>query len=410
VILHADMDAFYAAIEQRDRPELRGVPLVVGGRPPRGVVAAASYEARRFGIHSAMPSVEALQRCKDLVFLPGDMAKYGRESRAIFAIFQRYSPDVEPLSLDEAFIDVGACLRVLAAPPLEIGRRLKEEVLRETGLRVSVGIGPAKMVAKIASDLSKPDGLLEVPACGVRAFLAPLPITRLWGVGQVTERALERVGLRTIGELADLEVDQLARRAARAGGALTPAALERLWRLARGEDARHVEADRDARSYGEENTFPGDVGELRTLSDAIGQHAEAVARRLRHDGVAGRVVRLKVKSTEKLAQPGKYRLYSRQETLSEPTDDGALIARTARALLARGDLPLPVRLIGVAVAGIQPVTASIGEQMSIFVPPRSRDLNRALDAITDRFGVGAVRRGAGGADKASPTLGVKRGE
>jgi len=405
------MDAFYAAIEQRDRPELRGLPLVVGGRPPRGVVAAASYEARRFGIHSAMPSVEALRRCPDVVFLPGDMAKYGRESRAIFEIFHRYSPDVEPLSLDEAFIDVGACLRALAAEPLDIGRRLKDEVLRETGLRVSVGIGPVKMVAKIASDLAKPDGLLEVPDGGVRDFLAPLPITRLWGVGAVTERALDRIGLHTIGELAALDVCELARLAARAGSGCTPASLERLWHLARGEDARAVEPDRDARSYGEENTFPEDVHDLRTLGDTIGQHAEAVARRLRHDGVAGTVVRLKVKSTERLATPGKFRQYSRQESLPRPTDDGALIARVARSLLARGDLPLPVRLIGVAVAGIRPAAASIGEQMSIFAPPpRNRDLNRALDAITDRFGVGAVRRGAGGAEKASPTLGVKRGE
>ena len=410
VILHADMDAFYASVEQRDRPELRGLPLVVGGKPPRGVVAAASYEARRFGIRSAMPSVEALRRCPDVVFLPGDMAKYGRESKRIFGIFGRFSPDVEPLSLDEAFIDVTHCLRALGAPPLEIARRLKDEVLRETGLRVSVGIGPVKMIAKIASDAGKPDGLVEVQADEVRAFLAPLPIGRLWGVGPVTEAALLRVGLATVGALADLDVSELARRAARVGGGCTPAALERLWRLARGEDERAVESEREAKSYGEENTFAEDVHDVRVLSDAIGQHAEAVARRLRKDEVAGTVVRLKVKSTERLAMPGKYRQYSRQESLSEPTDDGATIARTARALLARGDLPMPVRLIGVAVAGIRPRVASIGEQMSIFAPPPNRELNRAMDAITARFGTGAVRRGAGGADKASPTLGVKRGE
>lgn len=410
VILHADMDAFYAAIEQRDRPELRGLPVVVGGRPPRGVVAAASYEARRFGIHSAMPSVEALRRCRDLVFLPGDMARYGRESRAIFAVFARYSPDVEPLSLDEAFIDVSACRRALGGTPLEIGRRLKDEVLRETGLRVSVGIAPTKMVAKIASDLSKPDGLLEVPPEEVGGFLAPLPLSRLWGVGPVTASALERIGLVTIGQLAALDVPELARRVARSDGACSAASLERLWRLARGEDARAVEPERDARSYGEENTFSSDVSDVVALGDAIGQHAEAVARRLRRDGVAGDVVRLKVKSTERLATPGKYRLYSRQTTLDAPTDDGALIARTARDLLARGDLPRPVRLIGVAVAGIRPLAASIGEQMSIFGPTHVRDLNRALDAISARFGTGAVRRGAGGAEKASPTLGVKRGE
>ena len=180
------MDAFYASIEQRDRPELRGLPVVVGGTSTRGVVSAASYEARRFGIHSAMPTLEARRRCPDAVYLPGDMKKYARESQRIFEIFRRFTPSVEGLSLDEAFLDLSGSERLLG-PPAEVGRRLRAEVRAETGLAVSVGIAPVKMVAKIASDLAKPDGLLEVRPEEVRAFLDPLPVGRLWGVGPVAQ-------------------------------------------------------------------------------------------------------------------------------------------------------------------------------------------------------------------------------
>jgi DNA polymerase IV len=408
VILHADMDAFYASVEQRDRPEIRGRPLIVGGPPPRGVVAAASYEARPFGVRSAMPTVEALRLCPDVVILPGDMKKYARESRRIRAIFDEFSPDVEPLSLDEAFIDLTACQRALGGTPRAIAGRLKERVRADTGLAVSVGIAPVKMVAKIASDLSKPDGLLEVPADGVRSFLAPLPVSRLWGVGAVTEEALRELGLATIGDLAGFDLQALARER-RVPSALL-AAISRLCRLARGEDERAVEVDREALSYGEENTFAIDVDDDHVLRAAIVQHADAVARRLRTDGAVGNIVRLKVKSTERLARPGRYRLATRQTTLAAPTDDGAAIAGAAIGLLKHGDLPRPLRLVGVAVAGIGPRAASIGEQMPLFGSPRRRELNRALDAIVGRFGAGSIRRGAGGAEKASPTLGVKRGE
>jgi DNA polymerase-4 len=408
VVLHADMDAFYASIEQRDRPELRGKPVLVGGPPPRGVISAASYEARPSGVHSAMPTIEALRRCPAAVLLPGDMAKYVRESRRIREVFESFSPDVEPLSLDEAFIDLTDCMRALGGTPREIAQRLKDRVREETGLAVSIGIAPVKMVAKIASDLSKPDGLLEVAPDGVAAFLAPLPVGRLWGVGPVTEASLLALGIRTIGDLAALDLFELVR--SRAPSTAMAATLSRLQQLARGEDERAVEADREALSYGEENTFSHDVSDVAVLRDAIVQHAEAVARRLRRDGVAGDVVRLKVKSTERLERPGKYRLLTRQTTLREATSDGAQISRAALSLLEQGDLPLPLRLVGVAVAGIRGSAASIGEQMALFEPPRRRELNRALDAIVGRYGTGAIRRGAGGAEKASPTLGVKRGE
>ena len=399
LILHADMDAFYASVEQRDRPELRGKPVVVGGKPPRGVVSAASYEARRFGIHSAMPSIEAQRRCPDAIFLSGDMAKYGRESRKIRAVFEEFSPDVEPLSLDEAFIDVTSTMRALRASSAhEVGHRLKERVRAETGLVVSVGIAPAKMVAKIASDLDKPDGLLVVEPGGVRDFLGPLPISRLWGVGAVTEERLRLRGITTIGELASI-----------ADGAV-PESLRGLWRLARGDDVRSVDRDREARSYGEENTFAVDVSEDTTLGDVIGQHAEAVARRLRRDGVLARVVRLKVKSTEKLARPGKYRTYTRQLTLPEPTDDGATLADAARLLLHEGGLPRPIRLIGVTAAGIFTLQEGEGRQVSIFEPPRARELNAALDRIAEKHGRDAVHRGAGRVDRASLTSHIKRGD
>src|SRR5512134_2848292 len=201
VILHADMDAFYASIEQRDRPELRGRPVMVGGTGPRGVVSAASYEARVFGVRSAMPSAEARRLCPQGVFLPGDMAKYARESRRIFAIFERFTPAVEGLSLDEAFLDLTGSERLLG-PARAVAERLRGEVRAETGLAVSVGIAPVKMVAKIASDCAKPDGVFEVGPGELRAFLDPLPIGRLWGVGPVTEARLVRAGVRTIGELA----------------------------------------------------------------------------------------------------------------------------------------------------------------------------------------------------------------
>src|SRR5262245_33222139 len=312
VILHADMDAFYASVEQRDRPELRGLPVIVGGASGRGVVAAASYEARRFGIRSAMPTVQARALCPDLVIVRGDMAKYRRIGAQVRAIFESVSPLVEPLSVDEAFIDVTASVRLLG-PPLAIGRLLKDRVRAATGLAVSVGIGPGKMVAKIASDLSKPDGLLEVRPEGVRDFLRPLAVGRLWGVGPVTEAALRAAGIETVADLADGDAARLRQHV---GGA-----TEALRRLALGEDVRDVEPEREARSYGEENTFASDIRDDRTVRDAIVAHGEAVARRLRRDGVRARTVVLKIKLAERLGA-GKYRVLTRQAPLPVPGDDG----------------------------------------------------------------------------------------
>jgi DNA polymerase-4 len=383
VILHADMDAFYAAVEQRDRPELRGRPVIVGGTGRRGVVSAASYEARVFGVRSAMPTAQARALCPEGVFLPGDMDRYARESERIFEIFRSFTPAVEGLSLDEAFLDLTGTER-LHGPPAEAGRRLRARVREETGLAVSVGIAPVKLVAKIASELAKPDGLLEVPAERVRAFLEPLPVERLWGVGPVACQRLAALGVRTIGELARAEATALER----ALGSFGPEAA----RLARGCDLREVEPWRDPVSYGEENTFERDVSDLATLESALAAHAEAVARRLRRDGLRGRTVVVKLKLGRRRAPgPRGFPLLTRRATLPEATDDGAAIARAARRLLERAGPPEPVRLVGVAVTGL---VAKDSGQLGLFESPeraRRERLNRALDALADRFGPDAVR-------------------
>jgi DNA polymerase-4 len=398
VILHADMDAFYASVEQRDRPELRGRPVIVGGTSTRGVVCAASYEARVYGVHSAMPTVRARALCPDAVFLRGDMAKYRRVSRQIRTVFESVSPEVEPLSLDEAFLDVTASRRLFGTP-LEIGRLLKERVRAATGLAVSVGIGPGKMVAKLASDASKPDGLLEVPEDGVRAFLDPLPVGRLWGVGPVTRGLLDAAGIRTVADLIAAAPEHLER--------IVGPAAEHLCALARGDDSRVVEADREAKSIGEEGTFAEDVRHDAPARAAIIVHAEAVARRLRHAGLRGRVVVLKMK----LAQPlggGKYRQQTRRTTLDAPTDDGKALSDAALTLWERHRPRIPVRLLGVAAMGLVPGDApQLGLFDGALDNPR-RALNSALDRLVERFGDGVVKRGGHALEK-DPTTQMKRG-
>lgn len=399
VVIHADMDAFYASVEQRDRPELRGKPVIVAGPPPRGVVSAASYEARRFGIRSAMPTAEALQRCRDVEVLGGDMKRYAAESRKIRAVFEEFSPEIEPISLDEAFIDITRSRLFLDDSKQAIGQRLKERVFEETALCVSVGIAAVKMVAKIASDQGKPNGLVVVEPADSRAFLAPLPIYRLWGVGPVLRERLERRGLFRIGDLAALENVEPGTE------------LERLRSLARAEDDRKVEARREARSLGEERTFSQDVSDREKLREVIGQHADAVARRLRREGLVARTVRLKIKSNQRLERPGQYRTFTRQATLPGPTDDGRLLATTARELLNDDSLPREVRLLGVTAAGIESRDAERHGQMDLFGADRPDPLNSALDEIQDRFGSTSIRRGTlADNEKASPSWQIKRGE
>jgi len=400
-LLHADMDAFYASVEQRDRPELRGRPVVVGGDGRRGVVAAASYEAREYGVHSAMPSVEAKRLCPDLVFVSGDMKRYAAESRRIFEIFRSYSPSVEGLSLDEAFLDLTGTERLLG-PPADVGERLRREVREKTSLPISVGIGPIKMVAKIASGAAKPDGLLEVPPDAIRRFLDPLPARKIWGVGPVAGERLEGFGYRTIGDLARAEPATLRARLGDWG--------ESIGRLARGEDLREVEPHREAVSLSEENTFDRDVTDRGVLEATILTHAESVARRLRRQQLFARTVVLKWRLARRTREgPRGYPARTRQLTLAEPTDDGDVIAQVARSLLDDA-LAEPVRLLGVGVSGLvdegggaaQLSLFDVGEReggenpRAMQATPRKRQLNEALDVLADRFGEDVVRRASQG--------------
>jgi DNA polymerase-4 len=404
VVLHADMDAFYASVEQRDRPELRGKPVIVGGTGPRGVVSAASYEARVFGVRSAMPGYEAHRLCPDGIFLRGDMRKYTAVSKQVFAIFARFSPLVEPISLDEAFLDLTGTERLLG-PPRVAGEALRRAVRDELALAISVGIAPTKMVAKIASDEAKPDGLCEVSPDRVRAFLDPLPVGRLWGVGMVAEARLRAAGIETIGALARGDPSRLRKLVGEALGA-------HAFALARGEDARAVVPDRDAVSYSEENTFDADVADRARIGAVVLDHAESVARRLRRDHLAARTVVLKVKLGKRRAPgPRGYPILTRRATLAEATDDGARLGREARRLLERMP-PDPIRLVGVGATNLVDVAAS---QPDLFEPPRERRrsvrLNRALDEIVERFGSRAVvRAGQEEATRAGLSLQRKRGE
>ena len=403
VIMHADMDAFYASVEQRDHPEFRGKPLAVGGSSARGVVAAASYEARQFGVHSAMPSFEARRKCPDLVFVKGNMPLYNRESRRVFEIFKEFSPLVERLSLDEAFIDLTGTERLLG-DPATAGENLRRRIHSELGLPVSVGIGPIKMVAKIASQVAKPDGLKWVKGCDVRSFLDPLPVSRIWGVGPVSAERLEAAGFYTLGDLARTS-DTVLR------GQLGDWGVE-VAQLARGEDIRDVEPYRDAVSYGEEHTFAEDIADHTLLESMIRTHAESVARRLRRDGIRARTVVLKWKEGRRTAPgPRGYPLRSRRVTLPDPVDDGQAIAMAACGLLQRSGPTVPIRLIGVGCTNLEVATVSQVQLFSEGSTQRRKDLNQAIDRIEDRYGHGTLTRaGQKIVRRAGLSMQVKRGE
>lgn len=400
VIAHADMDAFYASVEQLDDPKLRGKPVIVGGRSSRGVVTSASYEARRYGVRSAMPAAEARRLCPGAIFVPGRMARYVAVSRVVRAAFESLSPVVEPLSLDEAFIDLTGTERLYGSP-LEAGRELKRRVRDATGLVVSVGIAPTRMAAKILSDLSKPDGLLVLGPKYLSEFLAPLPVERLSGVGRVTLGRMLRAGIRTLGDLARFDVSRL--------GAMFGSAGPYLQELACGVDPRPVESDCDRKSYGEECTFEEDLeADSPTLRATLVAHGDALGRRLRADGAKARTITLKVK----LARPlggGRYPIVTRSATLERPTDDGAEISAVAIGRLARVEKRERIRLAGihahnlVRAADRQP---GLFDEM-LMAPSRRERLNRALDEVAQRFGEGAVTRGLARAERASPTRRIK---
>jgi DNA polymerase-4 len=374
-ILHVDLDAFFAAVEQRDRPELRGRPVIVGGGGPnqRGVVSAASYEARKFGVHSAMPLRTAGRLCPNGVFLPVDGTKYQAVSREVMTILRRYTPLVEPISIDEAFLDVTGS-RKLFGDGETIGRLVKKAIHEEVGLTASVGVARTKLVAKIASDLRKPDGLVVVKPGDEEAFLRPLPISRLWGVGAKSAAALSEYGVRTIGDLAALPPDLLVRRFGKHGASLGD--------RARGLDADPVGNRDAAKSVGHEHTFDVDTSDRDVIERTILAMSEGVAGRLRDSHVRASTVTVKIRDTS-------FRTITRQRTLSEPTDLTEPIFRTALELARPEVRGLKIRLLGVTASGL-----GERDQLSLFEAddPRRRRVTEAADTVRHRFGERAITR------------------
>ena len=372
-IIHVDMDAFYASVEQRDDPSLKGKPLIVGGHAQRGVVLAASYEVRPFGVHSAMSMARALKLAPHACVVPPRFSAYAQASEQVFAIFERYTPLVEPLSLDEAFLDVTASVG-LFGEPADIARHIRGDIAAELHLPASAGIAPVKFVAKIASDLAKPDGQREIHAEETVAFLAALPLSRLWGVGPKTEAELKRAGLKTIGDVATWDVAWLEECLGSQG--------RHLWDLARGHDPREVVPDRAAKSVGAEDTFEEDLTGLEALRPRVHAQALRVGRRLRKAGIRGRVVQLKLKFTD-------FSIITRRVTLDAATDDGQVLYRAALEMLERTHNGRPMRLTGVSA---QTFEVDDSNQLGLFstAPPRSAKLNATLDRIVDRFGDKAI--------------------
>lgn len=395
-ILHLDLDAFYAAVEVLDRPELRGKPVIVGGSSDRGVVAAASYEARRFGVHSAMPIARARRLCPDGVYLPVRMPRYAEVSARVFAVYGRYTPLVEPLSIDEAFLDVTGCGRLYGSAE-ETARSIKGAVRAEIGLIVSAGAAANKFVAKIASDMGKPDGLVVVPPGEEQAFLDPLPVGKVWGVGKVTEGELARMGIRTIRDLRRTTRELLVRAFGEHG--------HHLFALSRGIDDRPVVTERDAKSIGHEETFERDLRYRDTMRRELLALSGRVAERLRREGLRGKTVTLKVKYSD-------FVQVTRAITLADPTDDGGTVYRCALDLLSETEAGArPVRLLGVSLSRLEEAKEHVPgtrmQQMPLFggperaaraAPPpdpaKKDALNRAVDRIREKFGPKGVVSGA----------------
>jgi len=379
VILHLDMDAFYAAVEVREAPALAGKPLIIGHRGRRGVVSTCSYEARKFGVHSAMPSLSAERLCPQAVWLPGRMNLYVEVSAEIRRLLDDVSPLVEPLSIDEAFLDLSGIASDLTAGAA-IALALKQRIRAEQRLTASCGVAPNKFLAKIASDLEKPDGLVVLPLTAVETRLWELPVGRLWGVGPKTEARLVAAGLRTIGDIAAADETALA---SRVGTELAA----HLKALARGEDQRPVESDRVAKSISEERTYGEDLRDPDVIDRLLLERAEGVARELRRQGLLGRTVHLKVRT-------GDFTTWTRARTLPEPTDLAEEIVRVARQLFAeRISLGRQgVRLLGVGISGLGSPAAGQGSLFADDSMEKVRRLTRAADAVRERFGEQAVQR------------------
>lgn len=374
-IIHIDMDAFFAAVEQRDNPDLQGNPVIVGGLGKRGVVSTASYEARRVGVHSAMPMTEARRLCPKGIFLAGNHHKYAKVSGQIAEILAAFSPVIEPLSLDEAFLDVTG-MEWLYLSPVEIAKQIKQRIKAELGLVASAGIAPNKLLAKMASDLSKPDGLLFIEPGKEAAFLKGIPVERMWGVGATTAKQLKAAGLQYIGQLAKADNVVLARYFGNNAAAIR--------QLAMGLDDRPVVPEHAPKSIGNEITFEKDIHTKEAIKRELLALSQKVGRRLRQDGYAGRTVTVKVRFAS-------FKTITRSKTLTEPTFLDEVIYEIASAIMENQSLAEGVRLLGVTLSNLQPQYG----QPSLFSDDEDKrvQMSEAVDRLKDRFGEGIVTRG-----------------
>jgi DNA polymerase-4 len=378
VIFHVDMDAFYAAIEQRDRPELRGKPVIVGGSTKRGVVSTCSYEAREYGVHSAMPGGKAARLCPDAIFVKVRMSHYADVSRTIMQILDRFSPEVQQLSLDEAFLDMTGT-ELLFGTPMETAEKIKQAIYEETRLTCSVGIATNKFLAKLASDLDKPDGITVIPPGEERSYIADLDIRKIWGVGPKAGAKLRRLGFNKIGEIASADIEQLA-------SGMGRGFAEHIRELARGEDERPVVSDTGRKSVGSERTLRDNISGRTPVEKHLRRQIENVARTLRKKGIQAKGVRVKVK------YDGTFKLATRQGSLPTPADDSVTLARTAFSLLDTLDLDQPIRLVGAAAFDL--LDSGSAAQLDMFATQKATErskLERTIDEIEDRFGMRVVR-------------------
>jgi len=396
-ILHVDMDAFYASVEVRDRPDLAGRPVVVGGLGPRSVVLSATYEARAFGVRSAMPVGRARRLCPQAIFIPPRHRLYSEVSREVMAVFRAVTPEVEPLSLDEAFLDVSGAQRRLGSP-VRIAQLIRAQVREQQGITCSVGVAPVKFVAKIASARCKPDGLLVVPAAGLLEFLHPLPASALWGVGDRSEEVLARLGLRTVGDIAHVPVATLQRELGVAG--------EHLWALAWGRDERRVVPHREEKSVGAEETFDADIDDPEVIRRELLRLSGRTAQALRAAGCVARTVSVKLRLAS-------FKTITRSKTLAEPTDVAREIYATACALYEGSglDSKARLRLVGVRAAGLRPAEGSARQLAFGDRPVGWREAEQAVDEIARRFGSDAIRPAAlVPGDRQSPASGPSASE
>lgn len=373
-IIHCDLDAFYAAVEQRDNPSLKGRPVIVGGRPDsRGVVATCSYEARVYGVKSAMPLAEARRLCPEAVFLPVDMKRYGEASRQVFEIFSRFTPDIEPLSIDEAFLDVTGSLSIFGSAE-KIAWDIKKAVLNEAGLIISTGISYNKFLAKLATDLGKPDGMKIIRREEATHVLSLLPVSRLWGVGTKTQQILKRMGIETIGDLAVTPPDILEKHLGQAGMFFRE--------LAHGIDNRKVETDREVKSMGREITFDEDIDDRHQLEACLLQFSYLLGRRLRRTKLEARTVTIKVRYHD-------FKTVNRSKTLDGYTASSTVLYETALFLLRKlGKGRGRIRLIGLSVSNLR--SFEVLEQFSLFKNESVSRSEELLDQINDRFGENTI--------------------